>query len=58
MMDLKYFKKKSALETFYEEALDMFVRPQGFTQYVLLSNTGCTHRFCLLTRKLNRAPLL
>ncbi len=44
---------------FYEKgnAFIMFVRPWGYTQCVLVSNTECKHNFCLFTRKAHRAPL-
>ncbi len=41
--------QKSALQMFYYEGnvLDTFVRPQEYTQCVLISNTECRRDFCL-----------
>ncbi len=41
---------------FYEEGNtpNMFVRTQGYTQWVLASNTECKHNFC--PKKLHRVP--
>lgn len=36
---------------------NMFVRPQGYTQCVLVCNTECKQP-CLFERKLQRAPLI
>lgn len=38
-------------------ALDIVVRPQGYTQCGLVSNTESKHNFCLCTRKTRGAPL-
>lgn len=36
----------------------MFVRPQGHTKCVSVSNKGCKHNLCLFKKKkLHRAPL-
>ncbi len=38
-------------------ALNMFVRPPGYTQRALVRKTECKHIYCLSTRKLHRMPL-
>lgn len=43
--------KKFALQKFSEErnAFNMFVRPQGHTQFVLVSNSECKQKVCKKT---------
>ncbi len=42
----------------YERKYNKFVIPQGYTQYVLMSNTECKQKLYLFTRKIHRAPLI
>ncbi len=51
--------KLCLLQMFYEEgnAFDTFVRPEGHTRYLLVSNSECKYNFFLSARKLHRAPL-
>lgn len=51
--EFKIFKKL----TRKKNAFDTFVRAQGKTQCILVSNSEFKHNFIVFTRKLNRAPL-
>ncbi len=45
--------KKLYVQRFYEggNVFNVFVRPQGYTQCILLRNTDCKHNFCLFAKK-------